>query len=83
MEHIGCSNDIIDIVSANLWPAYEDLFDKAEEHVLIMLLSQWNELCWKDTSRFHKVTYTPLYVCTCVYVGVCVWRYFTVLGSLF
>ena len=74
MEHIGCPDDIIAMISGNLWPAYEDLFDEAEEHVLTMLLSQWNDLCWRDSSRFHKVTYiyTP-YMSVCVYVlCVCV-----------
>eukprot|EP00731_Ephydatia_muelleri_P031590 Em0023g97a len=55
MEHIGCPDDIIAMISGNLWPAYEDLFDEAEEHVLTMLLSQWNDLCWRDSSRFHKL----------------------------
>ena len=75
MEHIGCPDYIIAMISGNLWPAYEDLFDEAEEHVLIMLLSQWNDLCWRDSSRFHKVTYIyiPPYMSVCVYVlRVCV-----------
>lgn len=43
-------------MSTSLWPAYEDLFDEAEEHALDMLLTQWNDLCNSEDLAFQKVT---------------------------
>ncbi len=42
-------------VSANLWPAYEDLFDSAEEHALGLLLLQWVEMVTSEEQTFQKV----------------------------
>lgn len=55
-ESIECSGDIINLVSDNLWPAYEDLFDQAEEHALDKLLTQWIELSYSEDETFKKVS---------------------------
>lgn len=52
---IECSMDVIDIISFNLKPAYEDLFDLAEEHAVELLLVQWNVLCTQETNTFQQV----------------------------
>lgn len=49
-------------ISANLWPAYEDLFDEAEEHALNMLNGKWLELCDNEDMEFQKVTTCCCYV---------------------
>lgn len=55
LENIDCSDRVIARVTNNLWPAYDDLFDLAEEHALSTLLSQWNDLCTKDSSKFREL----------------------------
>ncbi len=40
---------------ANLWPAYEDLFDSAEEHALGLLLLQWVDMVTSEDQLFQKV----------------------------
>lgn len=39
----------------NLWPAYEDLFDSAEEHTLGLLLLKWVEMVTSEDQLFQKV----------------------------
>ena len=51
-------------VCSNLWPAYEDLFDIAEEHCLSMLLVQWVELCAVEDQIFQSVS-DEEYMCVC------------------
>ena len=38
-----------------LWPAFDDLFDEAEEHALGVMLEQWRELRALDQQIFSKV----------------------------
>ena len=52
---IQCSPEVAGAISTNLWPAYEDLFDEAEEHALDILLGQWNDLCNSEDVTFQKV----------------------------
>ena len=54
-ESIECPQLIVGAVSANLWPAYEDLFDSAEEHALGMLLLKWVEMVTSEDRLFQKV----------------------------
>lgn len=54
-EGIACPPHITSQVVANLWPAYEDLFDSAEEYVLVMLMEQWAELCSFEDKIFQQV----------------------------
>ena len=54
-ESIQCPPVIFGQITTHLWPAYEDLFDAAEEHVLGLLLEQWLELRSNDERIFQKV----------------------------
>ena len=54
-ESIECPKQIVETVSSNLWPAYEDLFDSAEEHALGILLLQWVEMVTSEDKLFQKV----------------------------
>ena len=38
-----------------LWPAFDDIFDEAEEHALGVMLEQWRELRALDQQIFSKV----------------------------
>ena len=53
---ISCPIDVSTTISHELWPAFEDLFDLAEEYVLGELLIQWLELCELEKQRFDKVS---------------------------
>ena len=57
-ESIQCPPVIFGQITTHLWPAYEDLFDAAEEHVLGLLLEQWLELRSNDERIFQKVIYS-------------------------
>lgn len=37
-------------------PAFEELFDKVEEHTLDILLEPWTLLVSRDKESFHKVS---------------------------
>ena len=52
---IHCPTHTVELISGKLWPAFEDLFDEAEEHVLSYLLIQWKELCILDEQAFENV----------------------------
>ena len=54
-KSIGCPPSLTSSVAANLWPAYEDLFDETEEYALGVLMDQWVELCCYDDRIFQKV----------------------------
>ena len=54
-KSIDCPKQISSIVSSNLWPAYEDLFDAVEEYTLAMLLVPWLELCSSEDRTFQEV----------------------------
>lgn len=54
-EGIGCPLHAVGVITSHLWPAYEDLFDEAEEHALQMLLGQWVGLCNNEDFIFQKV----------------------------
>ena len=54
-EGIGCPLHVVGVITSHLWPAYEDLFDEAEEHALQMLLGQWVGLCNNEDFIFQKV----------------------------
>lgn len=54
-EDIGCPLHAVGVITSHLWPAYEDLFDEAEEHALQMLLGQWVGLCNNEDFIFQKV----------------------------
>jgi len=54
-EGIGCPLHVVGVITSHLWPAYEDLFDEAEEHALQMLLGQWVGLCNNEDFLFQKV----------------------------
>ena len=53
---ISCPINVSAAISRELWPAFEDLFDSAEEYVLGELMSQWLELCELEQQRFEKVS---------------------------
>ena len=57
-EDICCPLSVVDTITSHLWPAYEDLFDKAEEHALQLLLEKWQELCSSEDSTFQKVSFS-------------------------
>jgi hypothetical protein len=59
---IQCPVLTANAISESLWPAYEDLFDGAEEYALDMLLTQWNDLCNSEDEEFQKV-----YIATYIY----------------
>ncbi|XP_064382718.1 regulator of G-protein signaling 22-like isoform X2 [Halichondria panicea] len=59
-ENIECPQSIVGAVSANLWPAYEDLFDSAEEHALGLLLLQWVEMVTSEEQTFQKLDSAPV-----------------------
>lgn len=52
---IGCPPEVVRDISANLWPAYEDLFDEAEEHALHLLYLRWKDLSSSEEDEFQKV----------------------------
>ena len=54
-DSIKCSDEIRELVSFHLKPAYEDLFDLAEELTVEVLLEQWVTLCSQETSTFQQV----------------------------
>ncbi len=47
-------------VLANLWPAYEDLFDGPEEHALGLLLLKWVDMVTSEDQIFQKVCVTVI-----------------------
>lgn len=53
---ISCSANVSTAINHELWPAFEDLFDSAEEYVLGELMVQWLELCELEQQRFEKVS---------------------------
>ena len=52
-ENIGCTPEVVGQIASSLRPAYEDLFDDAEQHALLVLLEQWVELSSSDDQRFQ------------------------------
>ena len=54
-DSIGCDADITQSVHGMLDPAYEDLFDLAEEYTLKCLLTPWIEMSNDDSDMFRKV----------------------------
>lgn len=54
-KYIDCPVQLCGIISSNLWPAYEDLFDAVEEHALALLLIPWLELCSSEDRTFQEV----------------------------
>ena len=54
-DSIGCDTDIRQNTYTMLDPAYEDLFDLAEEHTLKCLLTPWIEMSTDDSDMFRKV----------------------------
>jgi len=43
------------MIFLHLKPAYEDLFDMAEEQAVEVLLEQWNALCSQEARAFQEV----------------------------
>ena len=56
LSYISCPSSISKAISNDLWPAFEDLFDTAEEYVLGQLMGRWEKLCEIEQHRFEKVT---------------------------
>lgn len=54
-QSIDCPQEIIGSILSNLWPAYEDLFDSAEEYVLKILLSQWMSMVVSEAKILDMV----------------------------
>ncbi|XP_039257978.2 regulator of G-protein signaling 22-like [Styela clava] len=54
-EQIGLPKVIRQKISKNLEPAFDELFDAAEEHVLKLLIIPWNEMLGNDQERYKKV----------------------------
>lgn len=54
-DSIACDAGIRHSVYTMLDPAYEDLFDLAEEHTLKSLLTPWIEMSSDDSDMFRKV----------------------------
>ena len=75
---ISCTSDVAMAVFERLWPAFEDLFDEAEDHALSVLLVQWRELCQLEYQSFENV------ILQSDYLGVCVlWLWFPFLAAAF
>ena len=55
-DNIGCDAQIRQSIHTMLEPAYEDLFDLAEEHVLKCLLTPWIDMSNDDSDMFRKVS---------------------------
>ena len=56
-DSIQCPSQTASTISTSLWPAYEDLFDQAEEHTLDMLFAKWNDLNNSEDVAFQSVRY--------------------------
>lgn len=53
---IGVDEEIRRKVYDRLMPAFEELFDEVEEHILNILLQPWTLLLSRDKESFQKVT---------------------------
>ena len=53
---IDCPPSLCDHITERLWPAFEDIFDRAEEYALTRLEEKWIELCQKDRESFEHVS---------------------------
>lgn len=56
---IGVDEEISTEVYRQMMPAFEELFDEVEQHVLNILLEPWTRLVTKDKESFQKVTSVP------------------------
>uniref|UniRef100_H2TU61 RGS domain-containing protein n=1 Tax=Takifugu rubripes TaxID=31033 RepID=H2TU61_TAKRU len=56
---IGVDEEISTEVYRQMMPAFEELFDEVEQHVLNILLEPWTRLVTKDKESFQKVTPVP------------------------
>ncbi|XP_056901429.1 regulator of G-protein signaling 22 isoform X2 [Takifugu flavidus] len=52
---IGVDEEISTEVHRQMMPAFEELFDEVEQHVLNILLEPWTRLVTKDKESFQKV----------------------------
>ena len=52
---ISCLSQTADSILKRIWPAFEDLFDEAEEHALSVLLVQWEKLCEMESQILENV----------------------------
>ncbi len=67
LDWISCTSNVAMAILERLWPAFEDLFDEAEDHALSVLLVQWRELCELEYQSFENV----IMQCDQLYLSVC------------
>ena len=48
---IQCPPEVRRVVQRSLWPAFEELFDAAEEHALSVLVGRWRKMVEEEESK--------------------------------
>ncbi|WAR24165.1 RGS22-like protein [Mya arenaria] len=58
-RHIGLDGEACKDIRAHLDPPFEELFDAAEEHAIMVVHQAWQEMWENDQKTYHKRVSTP------------------------